>query len=149
MQRILTAVRMWTWALVLRPLKHVAPFSTLLRLVHVSGRRQRSLEFEQNLEAYMMAARRFPARAPANCLERSLAAYRLLCVAGSRPEVLVGVRRGPVTGVEGHVWVTLDGRALAERQDFLDTFAVIVSYDADGRQKSVGPAEPLAGARFA
>ena len=149
MHGIVMGVRMWAWALVLRPLKHVAPFATLLRIVHAGPRRHRSPGFERDLEAYMTASRRFPARAPGNCLERSLAAYRLLCAAGSRPEVLVGVRRGAAAGVEGHVWVTLDGRPLAERQEFLDTFVVVVSYDADGRQKPVPPAEPLAGAQCA
>lgn len=144
------AVRLWCWAVLLRPLKHVVPFRSLVRFVRTRARHARSPEFERQLEAYMDALGRFPHRAPANCLERSLGAYRLLCASGSSPEVIVGIRRHETLGIEGHVWVTVDGRALAEPPAFLSTFTTLVTYDADGHQRVPGGSTgSLAGVRFA
>ena len=142
------ALQLWAWAALLRILKHLVPFEALVRLVHTDPRRERSTEFEQRLEAYMASTHRFPRRAPGNCLERSLGAYRMLCAAGSRPDVVVGVRRAK-GGVEGHVWLTVDGRPIAERPEFLATFSIVVTYDATGHQRPVTSADALAGARFA
>jgi len=145
-----SALQLWAWAASLRILKHLVPFETLVHFVHTNPRRERSTEFEQRLEAYMVSNRRFPRRAPGNCLERSLGAYRLLCAAGSRPDVVVGVRRRTEGArVEGHVWLTIEGRPIAERSDFLETFSIVVTYDAQGQQRPVASAEALAGARFA
>jgi transglutaminase superfamily protein len=150
MTALFFALQLWAWAASLRILKHVVPFEALVRFVHTNPRRERSEDVERRLEAYMASNRAFPRRAPGNCLERSLGAYRLLCAAGSRPDIVVGVRRG--TGgvpLEGHVWLTIDGRPIAERSEFLETFSVVVTYDAMGRQRPVAPAAALAGARFA
>ena len=50
---------------------------------------------------------------------------------------------------EGHVWVTVGGRPLAERPEFLSTFTTVVTYDAAGRQRAPGSAAELAGVHFA
>ena len=101
-----------------------------------SARVRRAERFEARLRAYLESRRRFPFRAPANCLERSLGAYRLLCGAAAGPELVVGVRRSPARGVEGHVWVTARGRVLAENPEDLATFTTIVTFDAGGRQRT-------------
>jgi hypothetical protein len=101
-----------------------------------SARLRRAERFEARLRAYLESRRRFPFRAPANCLERSLGAYRLLCGAAAGPELVVGVRRSPARGVEGHVWVTARGRVLAERPEDLAMFTTIVTFDAGGRQRT-------------
>jgi hypothetical protein len=151
-------VRLWLWAGMIRVLKPLVPIGTLVRLARTPGpgsnrskRGQapipgpgpdrsaglRSAErFEERLRAYLESRQRFPFRAPANCLERSLGAYRLLCGAAAGPELVVGVRRSPARGVEGHVWVTAGGRVLAERPGDLATFTTIVTFDADGRQRT-------------
>jgi hypothetical protein len=146
----LLPLQLWTCAAVLRVLKHVIPFEALVRLVHTPGRGDRSPRVERALERYLSASGRFPRRAPGNCLERSLGAYRLLCAAGARPDLVVGVRRSAAGAqVEGHVWITLDGRPFAERPEFLQTFAIVVTYDANGQQRRVATGDALAGARFA
>ncbi len=142
--------RLWAWAVVLRPLKHVVPLGTLVRLARARPARVRSEPFERSLEAYLNARETFPRRAPANCLERSLGAYRLLCEAGARPELVVGLRRMPDGRLDGHVWITVDGRPLAEAAGSLDGFVTMVSYDADARPRTPGGGTPdLAGVRLA
>lgn len=143
------AIRMWGWAALLRPLKRVVPLGTLVRLAHTRSRtRLRSLEFERRLEAYLEATASFPDRAPANCLERSLGAYRQLCAANAAPTLVVGLRRSDTLGVEGHVWVVVDGRALAERD--VTSYTPVLTFDSDARQHaSGGSAATLSGIRFA
>ncbi len=145
------AIRLWAWAALVRPLKYAVPLATLVRLAHTrSGAQARSLEFERRLEAYLGATGSFPRRAPGNCLERSLGAYRLLCAAHAAPTLVVGVRRSDASGVEGHVWVVVDGRPLAERPGEVTTYTQILTFDPDARQHSSGgSAALLAGVRFA
>ena len=140
------ALRLWFWAAVLRGLKHSVPLDNLVGLMHrrPSGRR-RSTELERRLEAYLEATGRFPSRPPANCLERSLGAYRLLCRANAAPEIVIGVRRAAGTVVEGHVWVTVDGRALAERAENLASYTPIARFDAAARRQPSGADALLAG----
>ena len=149
---VVIAFRLWTWAALLRPLKYAVPLATLVQLAHTrAGARGRSLEFERRIEAYLDATGRFPRRAPGNCLERSLGAYRLLCAANAGPTLVVGLRQSDTLGVEGHVWVVVDGRPLAERPSLVSTYTQILTFDPDGRQhsSSTGSAASLAGIRFA
>lgn len=143
------AIRMWGWAALLRSLKHVLPLGTLVKLAHTRSRTQdRSHEFERRLEAYLEATASFPDRAPANCLERSLGAYRQLCAANAAPTLVVGLRRSERRGVEGHVWVVVDGKALAERD--VTPYTQILTFDSDARpHASGGSAATLSGIRFA
>ncbi len=128
------AVRLWTWAAILRVLKHGVPLATLVRLARrAPGGTRKDEGLQSRLGNYLESRGRFPFRPPANCLERSLGAYRLLCEANANPSLVVGVRRAP-QGIEGHVWVTTEGRAWAERDEDLATYATIVTFDANGRQ---------------
>jgi Transglutaminase-like superfamily len=133
----LLASRLWFWAAVVRPLKHILPLRTLVHLLHRSPRRlPDARRVHRELESFLRQTGRLPPRAPANCLERSLGAYRLLCRAGAAPAIVVGIRRGARTGVDGHVWVVVDGRPLAEDESFLAGFGRVLAFDADGRQLS-------------
>lgn len=142
---------LWAWAALLRPLKHVVAFEALVRLVHTERRHDaRDPVFERALERYLMSRSRFPRRAPGNCLERSLGAYRLLCEASANPSVVVGLRHGPGASLRGHVWVVVDGRALAEQPDEVATYTPVVTFDANARQHASGAPSGLpAGIRFA
>lgn len=131
-------VRLWAWAAALRPLKHVVPLGRLVRWARARPSKPRSLEFERALEAFLTGAGRFPRRAPGNCLERSLGAYRVLCERGASPEIAVGVRRGSPIGVEGHVWLNVDGRPFAEAPGALDGYVTLVRYDAQARARVEG-----------
>jgi hypothetical protein len=145
------AFRLWAWAALLRALKYALPLATLVRLAHTrAGAHARSAEFERRVEAYLDARGRFPRRPPGNCLERSLGAYRLLCAANAAPTLVVGLRRSDTLGVEGHVWLIVDGRPLSERPDNVLTYTQILTFDPNARQhSSSGSAALLAGIRFA
>jgi hypothetical protein len=130
------ACRLWFWAMVVRPLKHIVPLRTLVHLLHRSpGRLADATKVRREVESFLRQSGPLP-RAPANCLERSLGAYRLLCRAGASPALVVGMRRGSRTGVDGHVWVVVDGRPLAEDETFLAAFGRVLAFDASGRQMS-------------
>ena len=137
MDFLLIGGRLWLWAAMLRGLKQVVPVATLVRWVRVAPRRDTAGLLQPRLEAYLARRGRFPFRPPANCLERSLGAYRLLCGEGAKPELVVGVRRSAQRGVEGHVWVRVAGRVLAETSDEVASFTPIVTFDAEGRQREL------------
>jgi hypothetical protein len=133
------ALHLWTSAALLRVLKRFVPLEGLVRLMNRKpspGRRWTGLPEE--LERYMCTAGRFPWRAPGNCLERSLGAYRLLCEAAAEPELVIGVRRPTDSTVGGHVWVTVAGRPIAEQAEHLAGFVPIVTFDASGRRHTRG-----------
>jgi hypothetical protein len=152
-------VRLWSWALVLRLLKHAVPLPRLVRLAQAETSREvRSRAFERQLEGYLERRQRFPLRAPGNCLERSLGAYRLLCAQGSDPQLRVGIAvndqlhnaqlpksqlpKGQLPNAQlsmrGHVWVEVDGRPFGERPGDLDGLTPVVTFGADGRTLSGG-----------
>ena len=139
-------VRLWIWAALLRALKHLVPLPALVTLARVPKAAPRGEEFEQRLAKYLERRDRFPFRAPGNCLERSLGAYRLLCGNGRRPQLVVGVSLQPPgpepkarsLSVRGHVWVEVDGRPFGERPGDLEGFTRVVTFDAEGKQRSVG-----------
>jgi hypothetical protein len=135
LQSLSIAARLWAWAAVLRILKRTVPFEALVRLVHRRpGVLRSSPDFERQLETFMDRKGRFPFRPPANCLERSLGAYRMLCAAKASPELVVGIRRIEGRRVEGHVWVTAHGRSLAERDADLATYTAVARFDGDGHR---------------
>jgi hypothetical protein len=132
---LLLVPRLWFWAAIVRPLKHIVPLRTLISLLHQSPSRCANPgRVYQALDSCLRRTGRLPLRAPANCLERSLAAYRLLCRAGAAPSLVVGVRRGVGTSVDGHVWVVVDGRPLGEDETFLAGFSQVLAFDASGQQ---------------
>lgn len=143
------APRVWFWAAIVRPLKHVVPLPLLIQWIRPS-RRDAALrpDVEPALSAYLNQRGRFPARPPGNCLDRSLAAYRVLCAIGADPRLVVGVRPR-AGGIDGHVWLMVDGQPFAERGD-IETFASIVTFDAEGRREpGVGRSPDLTGIRWA
>lgn len=137
------AAQFWAWAALLRLLKHLLPLRVLVRLVRMRFLPSRTEERVSTILGYMAATGRFPGRAPANCLERSLVAYRLLRAAGARPELHVGVRRLPDSGtLDGHVWLVLDGVVAAESHDFIRQFIPVLRIDAEGRFESMAGMHP-------
>jgi len=126
--------RVWFWAAVVRALKHVVPLQLLVRWMSPAGQTPEArATFEPALAAYLSARGRFPRRPPGNCLDRSLAAYRLLCAAGAHPELVVGIRP-EARGLLGHVWLVIDGRPFAERGE-IDRYVSIVRFDDRGRRQ--------------
>lgn len=128
------ALRLWTWAALLRVLKHVVPLATLVRIMQASPRRvERALT--ANIERYLQTTGRFPRRPPGNCLERSLGVYRLLGQAGASPELLVGMRRLPSRPLEGHVWVRVEGKPIGETAVSLSEFQLTALFDEHGKRQ--------------
>jgi hypothetical protein len=130
-------IRLWMWAGLIRASKRIVPLARLIQLAQKNSRRAADGKaLERSLESYLSSKGRFPFRPPSNCLERSLGAYRLLCGVGANPSLVIGVNHSPSAGVKGHVWVTAGGKALAESEADLSTFTTIVTFDAEGRQRS-------------
>jgi hypothetical protein len=146
--RLLVA-RLWLWAVILRPLKHAVPLGALVRLMR---RRAASgpahVELVGRLDRIFRSTARFPRRAPSNCIERALGAYRLLCRAGVRPELVVGVRRSANGTVDGHTWVVVDGRAVGEDDARVAAFTRLMAFDAGGH-RTAGPDRLPRGTRVA
>jgi hypothetical protein len=139
------ALAMWTSALLLRPLKHVVALPTLVKVlrprrIHDDVERREAMV--RALSAYMERRGPAPFRAPGNCLERSLGAYRLLCAVGAGPRMVVGVR-AVEGGVDGHVWIELDGRPFGDATERVAQYTAVASFDAAGHRVSSSADETL------
>jgi Transglutaminase-like superfamily len=125
--------RILGWSLVLPIAKHALPLPRLLRLMRPRKRttqRDRKREVAiVSLAAWVFKTR--PPRARDNCLERGLVVYRYLSRAGAGPELVIGAAKG-VQGVHGHVWVTIDGRAVHDSPATLAGFEPILVVKSDG-----------------
>ncbi len=128
------ALRLWTWAALLRVLKHAVPLATLVRMMQSDPRRVEPAR-TGTVERYLHTTGRFPRRPPGNCLERSLGVYRLLCQAGASPELLVGMRRLPSRPLEGHVWVRVAGKPIGETDVSLTEFQLTALFDEHGTRR--------------
>ena len=136
------AISIWFWAAILRVVKHVVPLPRLVGLMHRTGRGQRSTDFESRLERYLLSTSRFPWRAPANCLERSLGTYRVLCRRSAAPELVIGFSRNE-PALRGHVWVRVDGRVFGD-SSAIDRYTETAVFDAEGNRRiAEGVAERL------
>ena len=137
------ALRLWGWAAALRVLKWMVPLETLVRLMHRRPNRQRSKLFELRLQRYLETPGAFPFRPPGNCLERSLGVYRLLCGVNAAPELVVGFRQSAGRRMEGHVWVLVDGTAVAEPSDTVGTYTRVVTFDSAARRRGSAGSDAL------
>jgi hypothetical protein len=135
--------RIWAYAALTRLLKHVIPLPRLVALA-VTGVRARTREHHvQRLRRLVDGAAEGRVRLPGNCLDRSVPLFRLLVACGASPRLVIGMRPGSAPGVEGHVWVSLDGEDLGEPPDVTSGFAQVLAFDASGR--SQGPSAPSPG----
>jgi hypothetical protein len=125
--------RILGWSLVLPIAKRTLPLPRLLRLMrprkHTAERDPEREAAIASLAAWVFKTR--PPRARDNCLERGLVAYRYLSRAGASPELVVGVAKG-TEGVHGHVWVTVDGRAVHDSAAMLAGFEPLFVVKGDG-----------------
>ncbi|PYR38106.1 MAG: lasso peptide biosynthesis B2 protein [Acidobacteria bacterium] len=111
---VVLIARMMPWRVVLPVAKRVIPLSTLVSVMALPRRflERRPLR-EKRVASLAHRVSGLGARSPANCLERSLLAYRFLSEMGAGPRLVLGVRKQGAT-VEGHAWVEVDGRAMGE-----------------------------------
>ena len=136
-------VRMLGWGLVLRVLKRVVPLERLVRVVAIEPRHgPRDLGAERRIgRLARLAHRGSSVKRRDNCLERSLVAYRYLTAANAAPVLVVGARAGDA-GIEGHVWLTVDGEPIHDAQAALDLYTPVMTFGADGRARSLPDALP-------
>lgn len=126
-------VRVLGWSLVLPIAKRTLPLPRLVRLMR-ARRHAPQRDAEREATIVTIAAWVFRTRPPGardNCLERGLVAYRYLSRAGAGPDLVVGIARG-AGGAHGHVWVTVDGRAVHDSQAVLAPFEPILAFASDG-----------------
>jgi hypothetical protein len=128
----LLALRMSPWALALPILKRVVSLRRLAEMMRQEGRGRRDRANEGRIVAVSSAlARLRPPRFQANCLERSLLAYRFLTRANADVSIVVGVRTANGR-LFGHAWVTVDGKPVHEPSAALSAFSRVVEFSSDG-----------------
>jgi hypothetical protein len=132
--------RIFGWSLVLPIAKRTLPFLRLVRLMRPrTHAAQRDPEREATIVS--LAAWVFKTRPPGardNCLERGLVAYRYLSRVGAGAELVIGVAKG-TEGVEGHAWVTVDGRPVHDSSATLANFEPILVVKGDGKLSGTSP----------
>jgi hypothetical protein len=133
--------RIFGWSLVLPIAKRTL---TLRRLVRLMRPRMSTVQRDPAREAVIasLTAWVFKTRPPGgrnNCLERGLVTYRLLSRAGARPELVVGIAKG-LEGLHGHVWVTVDGRAVHDSPAGVGAFDPVFVVKGDGTLIGAPPA---------
>jgi hypothetical protein len=128
------------WSVVLPIGKRALPLPRLVRLMRAhSCATERDPEREAaiaSIVAWVFKTR--PPGARDNCLERGLVAYRYLSRAGAEPDLVIGVAKG-TEGVRGHVWVTVDGRAVHDSPATLSGFEPILVVKSDGTLTGTPP----------
>jgi hypothetical protein len=91
-------------------LKRVVPLPQLARMAWKASALERDPEAERRAIAAVTRLRQWFGR-DADCLQASLVLYRELSRLGAGPVLAVGFR-GRVGAVEGHAWVSVDGRPI-------------------------------------
>ena len=126
------ALRMGAWSAALPLLKRVVPLLKLAPLAWAEGAGARNTRREREIVRLSGALPRLRlARGGANCLERSLLAYRFLAQANADPRLVVGVRREGGSMV-GHAWVTVDGRPVHDTEATVRQFVPLVEFGPEG-----------------
>lgn len=102
------------------------PFRKAIRFGSIPLGHRRGLVPEECVWAIKAAARRLPWRTM--CIEKGLAAQRMLRAAGIDAVVHYGARHHPDTQqLEAHVWVTVEGRDVIGGEEAPD-FALMATY---------------------
>jgi hypothetical protein len=103
-----------------------------------SGPRDRASE-SSTLRCVVRLRRWFGAER-GDCLQWSLALYRMLSRAGSNPTLVVGVRRDG-SGMTGHAWVELNDARVLELPSSDQRFERVCAFGAGGRLRQVAAAD--------
>jgi hypothetical protein len=119
------------WSVLLPGLRRVVPVAGLARLMWTRPRRARSPERQEGIVELADRLTRLRPSRTANCLERSLLAYRFLSATGSAPKLVLGVGRAD-DEVIGHAWVMVDDDPIFESADLLNEFTPIAVFGNGG-----------------
>jgi hypothetical protein len=131
---MLLLIEMMLWSLVLPVVKRLIPIRRLARLMWSSGGSARRSEQEEAVLRHARRLSRLRPSARANCLERSLLAYRFLSRVGSDPRLILGMHRDGQT-LAGHAWITVGGKPVYESREALDQFVPIVEFGRGGTSR--------------
>lgn len=134
-------LRMLGWAVVLPALKARMPLERLVALMWTDARtgapRRDPARERQVVRLAELSHRAVSGGRRDNCLERSLIAYRHLASRNAAPLLVVGARPGSA-GVEGHVWVTVDGNPVHDQPEEIATYEPLTVFGAGGRSLPIG-----------
>ena len=113
-------------------LRHVVRVETLVRWAWRDPTdRPRNPNREELTVAHATKLRHLFDRSDRGCLSRSLTLYRALARAGASPQLWIGFRK--LAGrVDGHAWVTVDGRAVGEAEAGLASLTPTCGFGAHG-----------------
>jgi hypothetical protein len=130
------------WSVLLPGLRRVVPIAGLARFMWTDPRGIQSDERQQAIVEFAGRVTRLRRGRNANCLERSLIAYRFLSGAGARPQLVLGVGRTD-DRVVGHAWVTVGDEPVFETTEVLSDFAPIAVFGSRGTRLGAGSNGPL------
>ena len=113
-------------------LRHVVGLETLARWAWRDPHGQpRDRDREARTVAHATKLRHLLDRTDRRCLPRSLALYRALSRAGASPQLWIGFRK-QAGRVDGHAWVTVDGRAVGEAEALMSSLTPTCGFGAHG-----------------
>ena len=130
LRRSLTLLRLATSYLTFLALKRIVPLRTLARLAWATPV-TRSTPGADAAIAGVVRLQRMRGQSRGDCLENALVLYRELSRSGWDPVLVVGFRRR-AGRTEGHAWVEIAGRAVAEANPELGAFTRTVGFGRDG-----------------
>jgi hypothetical protein len=138
------ALRITAWSVVMPLLKRWIRLTSLVRLMWKDpGHPERADSSEDIIRLTARAARVRPTRR-ANCLERSLLAYRFLSGAGADARLVIGVRSDG-SMIAGHAWVLVDGAPIHDTPETIADFVPVMEFGAGGSSTESSDAETTVG----
>ncbi|MEO8481884.1 MAG: lasso peptide biosynthesis B2 protein [Acidobacteriota bacterium] len=117
--------------LIFAVLKRLVPLPRLVRWAWLRPVRIRDRAVEDTALRCTVRLRNWFGADRGDCLQGSLALYRVLSHTGSNPRLVVGFRRDS-SAVGGHAWVEVDGACVIEAAPPLRGFVPAFSFGPEG-----------------
>ena len=130
-------VRLIVWLNLLGIAKRLLPLRTLIRWA-AGPRVAKDRRDIPTIAGRVLRAGRFAGMPDRDCLQRSLVLFRELSRAGVPAELFVGFRQ--TTTLEGHAWIAVEGRLVADEQSAIDTFVPALRVSCRGGVEHLQPA---------
>jgi hypothetical protein len=117
--------------LVFTVMKRVVPLSRLARWAWLRPVGPRDEAVETRALRCVVRVRRWLGAERGDCLQGSLALYRVLSRAGSNPRLVVGFRRES-SALAGHAWIEIDDTCVIEAPPSLHGFVPALAFGPEG-----------------
>jgi len=125
-------------------LKHLVPIARLARWAWRPASRSDRAASASHVISRVLQVGRWSGVPDRDCVQRSLLLYRELSRLGLNPTLVMGFRRQ--TGeVQGHAWIVVDDRIVAEEAAALAGFTPALRFGARGLLQDSSPTHPIAG----